>query len=75
LGICRGTQVINVALGGTLHAHLPDLVGEQILHRAPPREPILHTVTVRPGMRLASIVDRLEFSAASWHHQALREIT
>jgi len=74
LGICRGTQVINVALGGTLHAHLPDVVGEGVLHRAPPREPIAHAITVRLGTQLATIVDRLEFEAASWHHQAIREV-
>jgi putative glutamine amidotransferase len=74
LGICRGAQMINVALGGTLHEHLPDVVGEKVAHRAPPRVPSPHAVTVRAGTRLATIVDRLEFEAASWHHQAVREL-
>ena len=39
LGICRGTQLLNVALGGTLFDHLPDHVGEEVDHRLPPREP------------------------------------
>lgn len=74
LGICRGAQVINVALGGTLHEHLPEVVGEEISHRAPPREPTPHSVTVREGTQLAGIVETLEFVAASWHHQAIRDV-
>jgi putative glutamine amidotransferase len=38
--ICRGMQILNVHLGGTLHEHLPDAYGETVAHRAPPREPI-----------------------------------
>ncbi len=74
LGICRGTQVINVALGGTLHVHLPDVVGDEIAHRAPPREPVPHAVCVEDGTLLASLVEELEFDAESWHHQAIDRV-
>lgn len=74
LGVCRGAQILNVALGGTLHEHLPDAVGEMVVHRAPPREPIAHSVKVQATSRLASIVEELEFSPMSWHHQGLREV-
>jgi putative glutamine amidotransferase len=47
LCICRGTQILNVAPGGTLHQHLPDVVGEEVLHRAPPRVPVQHVVPGR----------------------------
>ena len=73
LGICRGTQVLNVALGGTLIEHLPDVVGEAVLHRAPPRLPVPHEVVIDPASRLASIVGASHLTAASWHHQAIRQ--
>ncbi len=74
LGICRGTQVLNVALGGTLVEHLPDVVGEEVAHRAPPRDPIPHVVVVEPSSRLAGVVGDLRFECASWHHQGLKEV-
>ena len=74
LGICRGAQVINVALGGTLIEHLPDVVGESVQHRSPPRQPALHPVTVQPASRLAEILFcPAEINPASWHHQAIRQ--
>ena len=55
LGICRGMQLINVACGGTLHQHLPDLVGH---HEHSPAEARYgeHGVWVGAGTRLASIL-------------------
>ncbi len=74
LGICRGAQILNVARGGKLIEHIPDEVGERVLHRAPPREPIAHGIRLKAGSRLARIFGRKEFEAASWHHQALRGV-
>ena len=74
LGICRGAQVINVVLGGTLYEHLPDVVGNAVAHRAPPREPTPHVVAVTEGTQLAAILGELEFEAPSWHHQAIRDV-
>ncbi|MGH8610705.1 MAG: gamma-glutamyl-gamma-aminobutyrate hydrolase family protein [Gammaproteobacteria bacterium] len=74
LGICRGAQILNVMLGGTLVEHIPDAVGESVLHRAPQRLPVPHRVTVRPDSRLARIVGSTEFEVASWHHQALGKV-
>jgi putative glutamine amidotransferase len=73
LGICRGAQVINVALGGTLVEHVPDVVGEAVPHRSPQRKPCEHTITLRAPSRLASILGVSSLTAASWHHQAIRE--
>jgi putative glutamine amidotransferase len=74
LGICRGAQVVNVALGGTLIEHLPDEVGESILHRLPPRNPSAHAVDIDPSSRLAKILQTSQIDSASWHHQAVREV-
>lgn len=74
LGICRGAQILNVVQGGTLIEHLPDEVGEEILHRSPPRQPVSHVVRIQSGSRLAAIVGAEEFEVASWHHQALRRV-
>src|SRR3954471_3880294 len=50
LAICRGMQVLHIARGGTLHQHIPDVVGEETPHRqrGAPGEPI-HDVTVAHG--------------------------
>jgi putative glutamine amidotransferase len=71
LAICRGMQVLNVALGGSLHVHVPDVVGEAVLHRVPPRGPIPHKVTVDPTSDLSQILGATDIEPMSWHHQAV----
>ncbi|MFQ5556051.1 MAG: gamma-glutamyl-gamma-aminobutyrate hydrolase family protein [Acidimicrobiales bacterium] len=71
LAICRGMQVLNVALGGTLHLHLPDVVGTAVIHRADPPGPVPHAVAVTPGSLIARAMDATEITVSSWHHQAL----
>jgi putative glutamine amidotransferase len=63
LAICRGMQVLNVALGGTLHQHLRETTVAH--HNA------LHDVTVRPGSRLRSVVGADLINVSSYHHQAI----
>jgi putative glutamine amidotransferase len=74
LAICRGLQVVNVVLGGTLIEHLPDEVGDDVAHRLPPREPVEHPIRVVAGSRLAEILGEAEITGASWHHQAARSV-
>lgn len=74
LAICRGIQVVNVALGGTVHAHLPDVFGEAVNHRLPPREPVLHPVRLEPGCRTAAVLGVTECEPMSWHHQAIDQL-
>lgn len=74
LCICRGLQILNVALGGTLHQHLPDVVGESVLHRLPPRLPGRHPVHIEPTSRVARILGATEVEVCSWHHQSVERL-
>lgn len=69
LGICRGMQLINVALGGTLWQDLETECEWALSHAAgsPP-----HTVTVKTGSRLAAAVGE-KTAVNTFHHQAIRQ--
>jgi putative glutamine amidotransferase len=71
LGLCRGMQVLNVALGGSLHQHLPDLGGE-IDHRQErlSSEPS-HRVTLERDSRLTKVIGRRYVEVNSFHHHGL----
>ena len=67
LAVCRGSQVLNVGLGGDLVQHLPDVVGTE-RHKHTPGVFADHDVELEPGTRLASILgDRAPVK--SHHHQ------
>jgi putative glutamine amidotransferase len=70
LGICRGAQVLNVALGGTLHQHVPDVVGDD-RHCAAPGRYHRFPVTVAPGSVLAEALGAETATVAHYHHQAV----
>jgi putative glutamine amidotransferase len=74
LAICRGLQVLNVALGGDLHVHLPDVVGEEVAHRVSRERHSYHGVRIEPASRLAEVLGRIEVEVASWHHQAVARL-
>ncbi|MEW5978973.1 MAG: gamma-glutamyl-gamma-aminobutyrate hydrolase family protein [Acidobacteriota bacterium] len=74
LGICRGLQSLNVALGGTLIQHLPEEVGEQVAHRLPPRQPVPHAVRIVSESALARALGCTATQVVSWHHQAVRRL-
>ncbi len=72
LAICRGIQVLNVALGGTLIQDLPSEHPSAIAHDSDgPRAARSHAVTITPGSRLAATVGRTEIAVNSYHHQAV----
>jgi putative glutamine amidotransferase len=72
LGICRGAQVVNVALGGTLHQHLPDVLGHT---RHQQGDAVFSTSSVRtvPGTRLAALIGESS-DAQCYHHQAIDQV-
>lgn len=72
LGICRGAQVLNVARGGTLHQHLPDVVGTNG-HRTALGQFARVPVAVASGSRLAGILAAAETVPCS-HHQAINRL-
>ena len=69
LAICRGLQVLNVARGGSLHQHLPDVVGHDG-HRPAPAELGTTDVHVRPESAVAAVLGT-ELKVPCYHHQAL----
>jgi putative glutamine amidotransferase len=77
LGICRGLQVVNVALGGTLYEDILDQRPGSQRHQFWPERPrnyLAHPVEIEPSSRLAAIlgVDRPEVN--SFHHQGIRDL-
>jgi putative glutamine amidotransferase len=71
LGICRGMQVLNVACGGTLHQHIPDLVGHEA-HSGSEEGYGMHQVRVISGTTVQSILPGGEyFEVRTHHHQAI----
>lgn len=76
LGICRGLQVLNVALGGTLYQDLSYRAGTDPAHLSPRErrgEPA-HGVAIAPGSRLADILGPRDMPVTSTHHQIIRDL-
>lgn len=75
-GICRGHQVLNVALGGTLVQDIPSQVETTLTHDLPPglpRSTRLHDVTIDEASRLARILGVTHASVNSLHHQSVQQ--
>lgn len=72
LGICRGMQVLNVAVGGTLHQHLPDLLGTEEHRRVLGRwAGNAHEVELERGSIAARLAGETTHRALSHHHQGI----
>lgn len=76
LGICRGCQMVNVALGGTLYTHIPDQLPNALDHDYPGnrRTVLVHEVKIEEGTRIADIYGDPIIKVNSLHHQGLKDV-
>jgi putative glutamine amidotransferase len=73
LGICRGMEVLNVGLGGTIVQHLPDVLGHSE-HRHTPGVFRDHDVRLEPGSLAGRAVGAERLPVKSHHHQGIAEL-
>ncbi|MEM7114466.1 MAG: gamma-glutamyl-gamma-aminobutyrate hydrolase family protein [Chloroflexota bacterium] len=73
LCICRGMQVLNVALGGSLHEHVADVHPEDI-HRGPDGGWTVQEAFVHPQSLLAEVMQAESVATYSGHHQAIKQL-
>lgn len=78
LAICRGIQVLNVALGGTLYQDIPAQIDTDICHERSYELQdwtyMTHLVYLEPDSRLASLLGTSELLTNSLHHQAIKDL-
>lgn len=75
LGICRGHQLINAALGGTLYQDVAAQHDAPINHRMqPPYDGVEHEVALVPGTPMAAVLESETIGVNSCHHQAIRDL-
>jgi putative glutamine amidotransferase len=82
LGVCRGLQMLNVAMGGTLFQDVQALMPGAIEHdnlkdkdnNREAREAVVHNVDVRPASQLRGILGAEEIAVNSFHHQAIKDL-
>ena len=74
-GICRGEQILNVALGGSLLTDIPADVGNAVIHRCPPGSPdCLHAVVIERNSELYRLTSIDKGIVNSFHHQAIDRV-
>lgn len=76
LGICRGLQVMNAALGGSLYQDIFTQVADVLGHlpRKMPVDTLFHCIRFTPGSRLEAIFQTRDLRVNSYHHQAVKQV-
>jgi putative glutamine amidotransferase len=75
LAICRGHQMVNVALGGTLVVDLPSQAPSEIRHaRMDLKDKVVHPIQIEEGSMLRAILGKSEIGVNSTHHQAIDKV-
>jgi putative glutamine amidotransferase len=73
--ICRGIQILNVALGGTLVQDIPSQCDTSIAHdEDSPRDSRAHEISIEPGSLIARAVGTEHCSVNSFHHQSVKRV-
>ena len=76
LGICRGIQFINVALGGTLWQDIPSQFSSNVNHcQKPPYDKPVHDVVIQKDSPLCALLQKDRLLVNSYHHQGIRDLT
>lgn len=73
-GICRGLQLINVALGGTLYTDLPSDIGTKVIHRLPDDKECYHNVLLSKNTLLYEAAGNVSVKVNSYHHQGIKNL-
>ena len=74
LGICRGLQVMNVALGGSLYQDIPSQCAGAIRHSSTSYTELVHEISFEASSRLGSLFGGNSCSVNSLHHQSVKEV-
>ena len=75
LAICRGIQILNVALGGTLVQDIPSQCETKIAHdEESARDSRTHEISVEPGSLIATAVGTEHLTVNSFHHQSVKRV-
>jgi putative glutamine amidotransferase len=75
LGICRGIQLFNALLGGSLYQDLPTELSNSVGHaKGPPYDAPAHTVRLLPESPLGKLVGKERLEVNSYHHQGINRI-
>ena len=75
LGICRGIQLFNTLLGGTLYQDIPSQLPTALTHRMhPPYDVPCHSVTLLSNTPLYTLFQADEIAVNSYHHQAIKQL-
>lgn len=75
LAICRGHQLVNIALGGTLYVDLPTEKPSDVRHNRPDlKDRAVHPIRLLPGSRMARVFRSRDLGVNSTHHQAIQTL-
>ncbi len=76
--ICRGFQMLNVVLGGTLYTHISEQLANSLEHDTPRKHPrdnyLVHDIQIEEDSHLAEIIGTPILKVNSWHHQGAKDI-